>query len=99
MPCRAMQKVNARKGCMLRCAWLPPTFEMVLGLIAVKLDAGPQGWSPVELDSTSEVEGVLVGLAAEPFAFHTWVCVGISAIESVCACSPPRSPSVWPLPT
>src|SRR3954451_9723788 len=28
-----------------------------------------------------------------------WTCVGISAIDSVCACSPPRSPSVWPLPT
>ena len=27
------------------------------------------------------------------------VWVGSSAIERVCACSPPRSPSVWPLPT
>src|SRR5215211_8380492 len=31
--------------------------------------------------------------------FRAWVWVGISAIDTVCACSPPRSPSVWPDPT
>ena len=28
-----------------------------------------------------------------------WLCVGSSEMISVCACSPPRSPSVWPRPT
>ena len=31
-------------------------------------------------------------------AFNWWVCAGISEIDNVCACSPPRSPSVWPAP-
>src|ERR1051325_12022721 len=31
--------------------------------------------------------------------FRTCVCVGISAMLSVWACSPPFSPSVWPEPT
>jgi hypothetical protein len=40
---------------------------------------------------------LVVAAAFVARATCTWV--GNSAIESMCACSPPRSPNVWPLPT
>ena len=46
----------------------------------------------------SVFDGLFV-VAVIDVAFTVWVCVGVSAIETVCACSPPLSPSVKPLPT
>ena len=37
MPWSAMQKLSVRNGCMFRCAWLPPTFVTVAGLIVVSV--------------------------------------------------------------
>jgi hypothetical protein len=34
MPCKAMQKLSVKKGCMLRCACDPPTLVIEAGFIA-----------------------------------------------------------------
>src|ERR1041385_5603996 len=90
-----MQKVSVRNGCIFRCAWLPPTLVTIVGLRDVKFVAGAY-----RLLAAANRFAIAIGVVAfELLAFTTWVWVGISAIESVWACSPPLSPSVCPLPT
>ena len=44
MPCRAMQKLRVRNGCMLRWAWLPPVLVTVAGLSEVRAPGGAYNW-------------------------------------------------------
>src|SRR5262245_38744420 len=41
MPCSAMQRQSARKGCMFRCGWLPPTLPIEDGDIATRPGSVP----------------------------------------------------------
>src|SRR5512133_3467836 len=97
MPCSAMQKLSVRNGCMLRCACEPPVLPIDPASIATRFDAPPYDDWGADLPSTVVLAGVLTEALDVPLS--TCVCVGISAIDRVCACSPPRSPSVCPLPT
>ena len=57
----------------------------------------PKRFEPDDCDSMRPLGAPATGTTLTAFA--TCVCVGTSAIDSVCAGSPPRSPRVWPLPT
>ena len=89
-----MQKLSVRNGCMFWCAWLPPTFATLPGSQGVWAVGGV-----VELigrrreQVTDRVARRRTGVAVP---LKTWVWAGISAIESVWACSPPRSPQRVP---
>ena len=100
MPCSAMQKDSVRKGCMLQSAPCdPPTSSH---------HAGSQGHQ-TRRSSRDRAAGCSGGIPGFPQArlrlpaagvtFTACVCAGNSALVSVCACSPPVSPSGCPLPT
>src|SRR5579864_3832480 len=98
MPWSAMQRLRVRNGCMFRCAWLPPTLARVDGSNEVRL---------VIVEQYSCVAGLarmlLAGGSTRLFVVSRDACaectwVGISEIDNVWPCSPPRSPRVWLLP-
>ncbi len=60
MPCRAIQKLSVRKGCMLLCACDPPALLIALGAIATRLLGGAHKLEALELARPTEDEGVLV---------------------------------------
>src|SRR5215469_9635318 len=93
-----MQKVNVRNGCMFGCAWLPPTLARAWGAMAPRFEV-PAAYmlAPADCEIIRAFDGALL-VAGTFAALAVWVWVGISEMLSVCACSPPSSPSVWPLP-
>jgi hypothetical protein len=80
MPCKAMQKLRVRKGCMFKCACAPPTVVTVAGAKLVRLAAG--AYALLTAPNTTELPGTgTLPLLEELCA--TWIWVGNSAIESV----------------
>ena len=101
MPCKAIQTFRVRKGCIFKCAWLPPTLVMAAGDIAARLLVFPvKNSDGAELANIFALSTVKDEVSDAVFvALSIWLCVGNSAILKVCACSPPLSPNVCPLPT
>ena len=82
-----MLKFSTRKGIIFKCACDPPTLLIESGLMATRLDgAAYSGGGLLLLNKAEPGEAGAVRLAVAPVALATCTCVGISAIESVCAC-------------
>src|SRR5579864_8224272 len=94
MPWSAMQKLRVRNGCMFRCAWLPPTLARVAGSNDVRLVVVGEDGCVAGLAGRLLAGGStrLLVVSRDACAECTWV--GISEIDKVWPCSPPRSPRV-----
>ena len=68
-------------------SWGIALFEYLLQVPANRI-----GFHQLSLAQLKIVQEVVTLSVFVPFA--VWTCVGISLIDSVCACSPPLSPSV-----
>src|SRR3954462_72570 len=94
-----MQKDRTRYGWSLVCAWPPPVFVIVPGLSAVNLDGSDGAAYASAAPPRKRPTGLLFPPEGTDEAETKCVCCGISATLSVCASSPPLSPSVNPAPT
>src|SRR3954469_18167111 len=91
-----MMKLRTRYGDMFSCGWLPPVGKMQAGfmeLLGCALEYRLLGFDAHKLPPGPGAVGAL-GLPT-----GTWLCAGNSEMLSVCAVSPPRSPSTMPSPT
>ncbi len=73
MPWSAMQKPTVVKGCMLLCAWLPPTGDREESLIATRPSGTWYAAAPALVDSVTPAPGAgLVACVVVPLTACVW---------------------------